>query len=336
MFHVSDLNRQVIVAPMAGGPSTPELVAAAAAAGGMGFLAAGYKTVDQVAAQIEAVRNAGADVFGVNLFVPDPTPVDIPAARDYRQILKPLADRYGIELPEPRADDDGWDAKVEALLDLAVPVVSFTFGCPPSHVVKRLRAAKTAAVASVTSADEAGRAAASGVDVLAVQGPDAGGHRATFDGRIDPPTQPLGELLAGVRAVSDLPVVVAGGITTSAEVRHWLGRADAVQLGTAFMDADEAGTQPVYRAALRDPRYAETALTRAFSGRWARGLRNDFIDAYSVLAPAAYPAVNQLTGPLRTAAGRAGEAENLSLWAGTGWRSAPTGPAGAIIDELFS
>lgn len=321
---------------MAGGVSTPELVAAAAAAGGMGFLAAGYKDVDHVVDQVGAVRSLGADVFGVNLFVPDPAPVDLAAAREYRDRLLPLAQRYGLELPEPRDDDDGWDAKVEALLDVAVPVVSFAFGCPPAEVVRRFRAVGTATVATVTSTDEAVQATASGVDVLAVQGPDAGGHRATFDARVEPPSQPLGALLDGIRDVSDVAVSVAGGITTSADVQYWLTRADAVQLGTAFLDADEAGTQPVYRAALRDPRYTKTVLTRAFSGRWARGLRNGFIDSYTGSAPAAYPAVNQLTGALRGAAGRAGDAENLSLWAGTGWRSAPSGPAASIIEELLS
>ena len=139
-----------------------------------------------------------------------------------------------------------------------------------------------------------------------------------------------------VRRVSSLPLVVAGGITARASVQHWLGQADAVQLGTAFLDAAEAGTQPAYRQALQDPRYTETALTRAFSGRWARGLCNDFIDRYSALAPAAYPAVNQLTGALRGAAGRAGDPQNLSLWAGTGWRDMPSGSTADIMAGLAS
>lgn len=248
----------------------------------------------------------------------------------------PLAAHYGIELPTPREDDDAWGAKVALLLDLRVPIVSFAFGCPPAGVVRRFREVGTATVATVTSAAEARRADASNVNVLAVQGPDTGGHRATFDARAEPPTEPLGALFAAVRAASDLPIVVAGGITTAADVHHWLGRADGVQLGTAFLDADEAGTQPAYRAALRDPHYAETALTRACSGRWARGLRNAFIDRFSDAAPAAYPAANQLTSALRGAAGRAGDAENLSLWAGTGWRSAPSGSVASIITALIA
>lgn len=128
MFQLSDLARRIIVAPMAGGASTPELVAAASAAGGMGFLAAGHKDVVTVEDQVKAVRALDHGPFGVNLFVPDAEPADLEAARRYRDQLAPLAERYGIELPEPRQDDDGWSQKVEALLDLEVPAVSFTFG----------------------------------------------------------------------------------------------------------------------------------------------------------------------------------------------------------------
>lgn len=335
MFHLSDLESPLIVAPMAGGPSTPALVAAAAAAGGMGFLAAGYKSAALLVEQVEAVRRLGGGVFGVNLFVPDPAPVELDAARRYRDLLRPLAEHYGVALPEPVADDDAWDAKVDALLDLAVPVVSFTFGCPRSDVVRRFRGVGTATVATVTSPEEARGAAAAGVDALAVQGPDAGGHRATFDARAEPPSLPLAELVEGVRAVSGLPVAAAGGIGTAAAVRSWRGRVEAVQLGTAFLDADEAGTSSAHRAALRAPRFTETALTRAFSGRWARGLRNEFIDAHAADAPAAYPAVNQVTAPLRAAAARAGDAEQLSLWAGTGWRDTPSGPTATIMAQLL-
>lgn len=336
MFQLSDLARRIIVAPMAGGASTPELVAAASAAGGMGFLAAGYKDVVTVEDQVKAVRALDHGPFGVNLFVPDAEPADLEAARRYRDQLAPLAERYGIELPEPRQDDDGWSQKVEALLDLEVPAVSFTFGCPDADVARRFRDRGIQTIATVTSADEAVRTQASGVGCLALQGPDAGGHRATFDASAHPGTEHLEEVVVQVRRVSSLPLVVAGGITARASVQHWLGQADAVQLGTAFLDAAEAGTQPAYRQALQDPRYTETALTRAFSGRWARGLCNDFIDRYSALAPAAYPAVNQLTGALRGAAGRAGDPQNLSLWAGTGWRDMPSGSTADIMAGLAS
>jgi len=334
MFQLSDLVRPIIVAPMAGGVSTPVLVAAAADAGAMGFLAAGYTSVDALVGQIAATRGLGADLFGVNVFVPAPEPVDLAAARAYRDLLAGLAERYEVRLPEPRQDDDGWAAKIEALLDERVPVVSFAFGCPPAEVVRRFRGVGTATLATVTSALEAAQAAAAGVAGLVVQGPDGGGHRATFDALAEPGTTPLDEIVVGVRGVTGLPVVVAGGIAGASDVGSWLARAQGVQLGTAFLDADEAGTSPAYRAALHDPRFTETVLTRAFSGRWARGLRNAFVDTFTAAAPAAYPAVNQVTGVLRRAAGRAGDAENLSLWAGTGWRATRPGRVAAVVDSL--
>lgn len=335
MFDLHDLARPVVVAPMAGGASTPDLVAAAAAAGGIGFLAAGYTSVDALMAQVARVRELGTQTFGVNLFVAG-EPIDLAPARSYRERLAPIAHRLGVDLPEPRDDDDAYEAKCEALLADPVPVVSFTFGCPSAGIVERFHRVGTATIATVTSDAEAALAAAAGVDALVVQGPDAGGHRATFDATIDPPTQPLPELLRAVRAVTDLPLIATGGLGTPESVQAALRDAQAVQLGTALLDADEAGTSPTYRRGLRDSRYTETVLTRAFSGRWARGLRNSFIDTYGPDAPAAYPAVNQLTGGLRRAATLAGDSDNLSLWAGTKWRSMPTGSTASIIDALLA
>lgn len=335
MLALADLRRPIVGAPMAGGVSTPELAAAVSAAGGLGFLAAGYLPVATVVDQVRSARALGAEALGVNLFVPEATPPDLDAARAYRRTLLPLAERLGVELPDPRPDDDGWDAKVAALLDDPVPVVSFTFGLAPADVVARLSDVGTCVLATVVTAEDAARAAATGVDGLVVQGPGAGGHRATTSAQGVPPDQPLPDLLAAVRAATDLPIVATGGLSDAASVARALELADAVQVGTALLDAEEAGTNPTYRAALRDPRFTRTTLTRAFSGRVARGLDNRFIREH-LDAPAVYPAVNQLTGPLRRAAGASGDADGLSLWAGTGWRAVRGGPAAAIVDALLA
>ena len=331
--HLRELVRPVIAAPMAGGISTAALVAAAGAAGGMGFLAAGYRSVADVAAEVAAVRARWSGPFGVNLFVPGP-PVDLPAARRYADRLAPLAHDLGVVLPEPRDDDDAYQAKLTLLLDDPVPAVSFTFGCPDAATVARLRGVGTWTLATVTSAAEAEAAVAAGVDALVAQGPDAGGHRGTWDPLVNPPALPLDDLLAEIRTAVTAPVVASGGLGTVEAIRSVLSSADAVQVGTVLLDADEAGTSLPYRRALRDPRFAETVLTRAFSGRWARGLRNGFTDRFGDHAPAAYPAVNQLTGPLRRAATLAGDPDLLSLWAGTGWRTLPSGPARRILEAL--
>jgi nitronate monooxygenase len=321
----------VIQAPMAGDPSTAALTAAVSAAGGLGVLAAGYKTPERVAAEIAAVRQATDRPFGLNLFVPDDGPPDAAAVARYVASLAPEAARYGVALGEPRTDDDGWAAKLDLLVSERVPVASFTFGCPSGPELRRLRDAGTTTVVTVTSVAEARLAAAAGADALCVQGIEAGGHRGTF---ADAPGDiGLLPLLGLVRAATGLPLIAAGGIMTAAGVRAVLALgAVAAQCGTAFLLADEAGTSAPHRAALADPA-ATTALTRAFSGRWARGIRNRFLDEHPD-APAGYPAINHVTRPLRTAAARAGDGGGLNLWAGQAFPLARPGPAERILRSL--
>lgn len=319
----------VVQAPMAGEPSTPALTAAVSAAGGLGTLAAGYKTTAAVAAQIAAVRASTDRPFGVNLFVPDGSPPDEAAVARYVASLAPEAERYGVALGPARTDDDEWAAKLDLLVAERVPVASFTFGCPPAAALERLRAAGIATVVTVTSVAEARLAA--GADALCVQGIEAGGHRGTFAAA--PGDLGLLALLALVRAVTDQPLIAAGGIMTAAGVRAVLDLgAVAAQCGTAFLLADEAGTAAPHRAALADPA-ATTALTRAFSGRWARGLRNRFLDAHPD-APAGYPAIHHVTRPVRVAAAKAGDAGGLNLWAGQAFALARPGPAATILGSL--
>jgi nitronate monooxygenase len=335
-----ELTVPIIAAPMAGGPSTPALVGALCEAGGFGFLAAGYKSVDAMRAEIDDVRRGdrSADAFGVNLFVPQPRNTMTPELAAYMDAMRAEAERYGVQLPEPDFDDDdGWTPKVEALIADPVPVVSFTFGLPDRPVVEELHRAGSGLVATVTTPEEAKAAAALGVDVLCVQSPDAGGHRGTHDPYAEPDARSLTELLRGVRAVTDLPLIAAGGISNEDDVAAALAAgADAVQLGTAYLRTPESGANGVHKDALADPRFTETAVTRAFSGRWARGLRNRFIDEHGAGAPAAYPQVNQLVGPIRRAAAMRGDPHAMALWAGTGYRDAVEAPAAVLTERLWA
>jgi NAD(P)H-dependent flavin oxidoreductase YrpB (nitropropane dioxygenase family) len=328
----------VLAAPMAGGPGTRELVAAAAKAGSMGFLAAGYKTPEAVAAEIDAVDGIP---FGVNLFAPNPVPVDPAEFRSYADLLAPEADRYGIALPatpveDPPGDPDAWHDKIDVLRAHPVPAVSFTFGIPPAADLAALRATGAVLVQTVTSAAEARAAAEAGMDALVVQSATAGGHSGTLTPREPVPEVPLPELVAAIRAAVDLPLVAAGGIGTAADVAAALAAgATAVAVGTLLLRCAEAGTSGTHRAALADPaRTGGTVRTRAFTGRPARGLRNEFADRYTDLAPYGYPAVHHLTSPLRKAAAAAGDPERVHLWAGTGYRHATEEPAGAILIRL--
>ncbi len=323
----------VVQAPMAGGPSTPALAAAVSNAGGYGFLAAGYRTAEQLATEIAVTRSLTDAPFGVNLFVPSAAGDPAGVAR-YASELEPEADRLGVALGEPHWDDDAYSAKLDVVASARIDLVSFTFGCPTAGVVDRLHASGSRVAVTVTSVDEAQVATEVGSDVLAVQGTEAGGHQGSFVD-LAPNRAPLRLLLAGIVAVTDVPLIGTGGIMTGDDAAHVLSAgATAVQIGTALLCTPEAGTSAPYRAALLDGRYPETIVTRAFSGRFARGLANEFAVAHDGQAPQAYPEVHHLTRPLRAAATSAGDASVPNLWAGTGWRRITADPADVIVRRV--
>jgi nitronate monooxygenase len=334
-FDIRGLAVPVIVAPMAGGPSTPGLAAAGTDAGGLGFVAAGYLSADALADRIAAARELTTGPLGVNLFVPQPSAATPDAVQSYAAALTPDAHRYGVELGNPVFTDDDWAAKVEILLDVRPEVASFTFGLPSVEECRRLRDAGIATVGTVTSVAEADAAISCGVDAIAVQGPAAGGHRGTFDPVAEPNPQPLHEMLAAVVGRFDVPVIAAGGLMTADDVGAVIAAgAVAAQLGTAFLLADEAGSSPVHRKALQDQQFTETFVTKSFSGRYARGLRNRFIDDHEAHAPFGYPEIHYLTGPLRAGSVRAGDPHATNVWAGTGFAKIRTGSVAEIMGSL--
>ena len=310
---------EVVLAPLAGGPSTPELAAAAANAGALGFVAGGYLTPDELVRRLERARALTDGPLGVNLFVLRPEPVDEAAVAAY---AAELADEG--ELGEPRFDDDWLDEKIEIAVAADVQAISTTFGPPPRRLLDNGRVPVWATIATPADADVE-------ADVLVVQGAEAGGHRGAFDDR-DESDLPLLELLARVREATDRPLVAAGGIVdaASAAAARAAGAA-AVQAGTAFLLCPEAGTSDVHRAALR--RGGETAMTRAFTGRRARGIVNGFMRRHPE-APSAYPHLHHLTAPLRAAARAAGDADRVNLWAGTRFAQAEELPAAEVVARL--
>jgi nitronate monooxygenase len=319
------------VAPMAGGPSTTGLVAAAAQAGALGFLAGGYKTAAALAAEMDTLRAAGTRAFGVNVFVPGAPAGDAAAVSAYVGSLR----LSGGEPGEPEWDDDGWADKIALLLADPPPAVSFTFGCPPAETIAGLRRRGALVAITVTSPGEAGQAVRAGADCLIVQGREAGAHSGTFSNDGGPDGRPgLLDLLAGVAGTTGLPLIAAGGIAGAAGVAAALGAgAAAASLGTAFLRCPESGAHPLHKAALADPRFTATAVTRAFSGRPARALVNRFLLDHPD-APAGYPEINNATRPLRARAAAAGDADGMSLYAGEGFRAASDRPAGEIIGQL--
>ncbi len=332
-FDVRTLQAPIVQAPMAGGPSTPALAAAVGEAGGMGFIAAGYKTPDAVAQDIVALRAAGAALFGVNIFVPSPVraPEDVVTA--YAWTLAADAERHGVSLGDPRFDDDAYDAKLQLVIRERVPVVSFTFGCPEPETVAALHEHDIAVWVTVTSPPEAILAQRAGADALVAQGTEAGGHRGYFNDEGEHEEYGLLVLLHLLRAQTALPLIATGGLMDGPGIAAALvAGASAVQLGSALMLTPEAGTSEPHRARLAAP--GATRLTRAFSGRTARGIVNRFMEEHDADAPRAYPQVHHLTSPLRAAARAAGDADAINLWAGQGHVSAQARPAAELVRRL--
>jgi nitronate monooxygenase len=331
-FSLAELEHPIVQAPMGGGPSTPALAAAVSEAGGLGCLAAGYRTPDAVREDLGELRRLTSQPVGLNIFVPDPPAADAAALARYREALRGDAERLGVELGEPRHDDDRFEDKLALARDERVPVVAFTFGCPDKAALSALKDAGCAAWVTVTTPDEAVAAARAGADALVVQGVEAGGHRGSFDAA-EPGDIGLLALLQLVRPVTDLPLVATGGIATGHGVAAVLAAgAAAAQLGTAFMLTPEAATAPAHRDALRGG--DRTALTRAFTGRSARGIQNRFMREHEHEAPLAYPEVHHLTAPLRAAARDAGDADSFHLWAGQAHALAAELPAGELVRRL--
>jgi nitronate monooxygenase len=329
---LSDLEHPIVQAPLGGGPSTPALAAAVCEAGGLGFLATGYRTSDAVRAEIAELRGLTSRPFGLNIFVPGPASEDTAALESYAGRLAGDAARLGVELGEARHDDDGWEEKLALAREERVPVVSFTFGCPDATVVAQLQAAGCAVWVTVTTSAEAVAAADGGADALVVQGVEAGGHRGSGDAAA-PGDDGLLALLQLVRAVTDRPLVATGGIATGRGVAAVLAAgASAAQLGTAFMLTPEAATSEAHRESFS--RTARTALTRAFTGRWARGIENRFMREHGDEAPLAYPEVHNLAAPLRAAARERGDADGFNLWAGQAYPLTEAVPAGELVRRL--
>jgi nitronate monooxygenase len=332
-----DIMVPIVGAPMAGGPGTPALAAAVSNAGGLGFIAGGYVSADRFAEDIAAARAATTGPLGVNLFVPQPSVADWVALDYYADELEEIADYYQVEVGRPEfGGDDDWERKLEVVADVRPELVSFTFGVPSPDVIARLGALGLLVMVTVTSAYEAGVAIAAGADSLVVQGPNAGGHRGTFAPDMDPGTESLHDLIDRIhRAHRDFPIIAAGGLGTAEDVQGVLRRgAVAVQVGTALLLSDEAGTNPAHRTAMKNQLFAKTIVSRAFSGRYARGLENEFIRLLDNVAPLGYPEVNQMTLPIREAAAAVEDPNGMTLWAGTSFRQAKTGPAADIIASL--
>jgi nitronate monooxygenase len=308
------------------------MAAAVSEAGGLGFLAGGYLSAQRLGEQISELRALTERPFGANLFMATPKPADPRVISAYLSEISGEAERQQTELGEPRFGDDDFAAKLELVLAERVPVISFTFGCPSEQTIARLREAGLSAWVTATNLSEARLAQCAGADALILQGIEAGGHRSSWsDG--DEPGHGLIALLRLVSNEISLPLIAAGGVADGAALAAVLcAGASAAQIGTALMLSPEAGTVPSQRAVFSLHR--PTRLTRAFSGRLARGILNRFMTEHDAAAPSAYPEINNATSPLRARARERDDHEAFNLWAGEAYELATERPAAEILSTM--
>lgn len=327
----------IIGAPMGGGPSSPELVAAVCEAGGLGSLAGGYLSPDRLRADIAAVREATAKPFAVNLFCPTPSDVPTEQIETVLGVLEPY--RLEVGLPPRPAAGGPWapdfDAQVAVLVEERVPVTSYTFGLLPSPAAAALHDVGSLLIGTATTVEEAVAAAAAGADLVCAQGSEAGAHRGTF---LADAAQSLIGTLALVPQVCDavdIPVLAAGGIMDGRGVAAALGLgAGAAVLGTAFLRCPEAGTSVPHRRALAAAVETSTALTTSVTGRMARGIENRLMRDLRDVAVPPYPVMHTLTADLRRAAALRDDPDLMSLWCGQGIRLGTELPAGELVRRL--
>jgi nitronate monooxygenase len=333
------LRGPLFVAPMAGGPTTPELVVASSQAGALGFIGGAYYDKKGLLDFAKKVRAQTEQPFGINLFIPRCLP-PVSAEQIAQAQSATAAYRTELRLPTPALEppyEEDFDAQFEAVLAIKPRVMSFIFGILGAEHLKAARQAHIMVMGTATNVDEAQQLEASGVDAIILQGIEAGGHRALFSPTQADPEIPTQELLKRCAEKIRLPLIAAGGIMNANDIRLSLRHgAQAVQMGTAFLVCREAGTSAPYRQTLLASDGRRTKTTRVFSGRLARGIENRFMRemeqrATSILP---FPAQNKFTRDLRQASQQQGSPDFLSLWSGTGAGDLWTGSATDLIRQL--
>ncbi|PTX49622.1 nitronate monooxygenase [Melghirimyces profundicolus] len=327
----------VIQAGMAGGATPPELVAAVSEAGGLGTLGAGYLSPEGIRGAVREIRSRTSKPFAVNLLVTEavkPSPKEV---RRSQELLDPYREELGLKRQEPANFAESFEEQIQVLMEERVPVFSFTFDIPEERWLKRFREMGTTLIGTATTVREAQLLEKAGVDLVVAQGAEAGGHRGTFAG---PSDRAMVGTLALVPQVADqvkVPVIAAGGVMDGRGLAAALALgAEGVQLGTAFLTCEESGAHPVHQEKILSGTEESTVVTRAFSGKPARGIRNRLIQDLSsrerTLPP--YPVQNALTRDIRKAAALNRDPELMSLWAGQGLRLSRRGTAEDLIRKV--
>ncbi|SFE51261.1 NAD(P)H-dependent flavin oxidoreductase [Alteribacillus iranensis] len=334
----------IIQAPMAGGISTPELVAAVSNHGGLGMIGAGYLSAEQMKQQVQEVRKQTTQPVGVNLFVPEEVEVTGKELETADHFLQGVREELGIEkqsAPTIPSEEDRWQAfeeQVDVIIRERLPVCSFTFGLPPNDVITEMKKKNIILIGTATTVEEALAVQEAGLDMVVVQGSEAGGHRGNFINDHEGSLIGLMSLIPQTVDHVDIPVIAAGGIMDGRglSAAFALG-AQGVQMGTAFLTCTESGASSAHKQAVMETSEEKTVLTRAFSGKWARGIQNSFIansrNIESQLP--GFPVQNILTKHMRKIAGEELNTDYMSLWSGQSPRLAEPSTAAELINRVM-
>lgn len=329
----------ILLAPMAG-VCPPALSVAVAKAGGAGACGALLMSPAEMASWAAAVRRDTDGAFQLNLWIPDPAP-----QRDTEQEarVRDFLARWGPPVPSDagNAVPPDFASQCETLLDIRPPIASSIMGLFPGGVVDALKKKGIAWFATVTTVDEANRAAAAGADAIVAQGAEAGGHRGSFDaGLAEQQLIGLAALVPQVVDAVDIPVIATGGIADARGIAAalMLG-ASAVQIGTGFLRCPEAELPPAWSQALATTPPEHTMLTRAFSGRTGRSIATEYVQAAASATaprPAPYPVQRGLTAAMRKNAVAKDNLHSMQVWAGQAAALALARPATEVVQELWS
>lgn len=328
----------IIQAPMAGGATTPELVAAVSNSGGLGSLGAGYMEPEEIRIAIKNIRSLTDKPFSVNLFTPEnPHTTQEKMLLACESIEKSCGELNLTINPVIPPYLPNFDEQMRVIIEEAIPVFSFTFGVIHPHCILVLQKKGITLIGTATNITEACLLERAGVDVVVAQGSEAGGHRGTFIGKAEDSMTNTATLLAQIANEISIPVVASGGVMNGKVIAALLKKgAAAVQMGTAFLTCVESGIHASYKQVLLSQTKDETILTAAFSGKLARGIRNQFIDRMIVYQEDIldYPIQNALTRPMRKIASMQNNTNFMSMWAGQGSYECRESPAAILMKEL--
>jgi nitronate monooxygenase len=327
----------IVQAPMAGGFTTPELVAAVSNAGALGSLGGAVLPPDELRDAIAAIRRLTDRPFAVNLFAPLPPPqVDAGAVAAMQTVLAPLRAELGLSEPQdvPSAPPPGLvEAQLAVVAEERVPVFSFTFGTLPLEAVRETGSVILGTATTVAEAVELERL---GVDAIVAQSGEAGGHRGTFLGSFDDAVVGGVALVPRIVDRVSVPVLLAGGIMDGRGIAAALALgAEGVQLGTAFLGCPESAATSLQRSVLAGSEDS-SVVSRAYSGRHARLVRTRLVDAIegSAVEPLPYPLQAMLVAELRAAALERGRQDLLFVLAGQGSSAIRELPAADLVATL--